>query len=135
MNEACDHDFSYANGIPSVTLLGNIPSDYDGSFFSGGPEETDRGPDHNITFLCVQLAPIATQVFLYLQNVALTRGKMSPWAEEKVSTISSMQRVHDIHKKLEEEEHIKRISKARAEEEKAEKKKIEVKLQTFFLNL
>eukprot|EP00957_Ditylum_brightwellii_P056170 4258292-Ditylum_brightwellii.AAC.1 len=152
--------------MSSVTLLGNTPSDYDGSFFSGEPEgeETDRGPDHNITFLCVQLALIATQVLLYLdhlvafcgslygswlnnveqsmsilnlglQNVALTRGKMAPWAEEKVSTMSSMQGVHDLHKKLEEEERLKRKSKARAEKENAESERNRNKAAHILLNL
>eukprot|EP00957_Ditylum_brightwellii_P085139 6473272-Ditylum_brightwellii.AAC.1 len=52
---------------------------------------------------------------LGLQKVALTKEEMAPWAEEKVSAISSMQEVFDLHKKLEEEECMKRKSKARAE--------------------
>ena len=38
MNKAADHDWSKANIIPSVTLLGNIPQEYDGSFYSGGED-------------------------------------------------------------------------------------------------
>ena len=33
--KALDHDFHYANIIPSVTLLSNIPNDISGSFFIG----------------------------------------------------------------------------------------------------
>ena len=37
-NFAADHDWRNASLIPSVLLLGNIPNDYDGSFYSGGVE-------------------------------------------------------------------------------------------------
>ena len=40
MNKAADHDWSKANIIPSVTLLGNIPDEIEGSFYSGGPDGT-----------------------------------------------------------------------------------------------
>lgn len=33
-----DHDFSYANLTPSVTLRGNIPPEIGGSFFTGGED-------------------------------------------------------------------------------------------------
>ena len=36
--KAMDHDFHYANIIPSVTLRCNIPSETSGSFFAGGED-------------------------------------------------------------------------------------------------
>lgn len=35
-NFAADHDWSNASIVPSVTMHGNVPNEYDGSFFAGG---------------------------------------------------------------------------------------------------
>ena len=193
-NKAADHDWSYASIIPSVTLIGNIPSEYNGSFFSGGVEgngqihvvlrdatfqpsdvfdhcaqlfstiktkyeardrdstaspssasdiedgieigqtinaillQTDGGPNHNITFLRTQLALVALFITLMeefgldhfvairgaphgswlntversmsilnfgLQNLALKRAEMPPWAERIAQIAGTMKGVRD----------------------------------------
>lgn len=196
MNKAADHDWSKANIIPSVTLLGNIPDEIEGSFYSGGPDgtgeihvtlrdatfdpsnvfdhcaqlytillnqekskldddsvvnseeqtelerltslqvlllQTDGGPDHNLSFLRTKMALVALFVVLDvdhlvalrgaphgsylntvercmsllnlgLQNLALKRRQMAPWAEEAVANIQSMASVRKYATKLQRDE-------------------------------
>ena len=42
VNMAAEYDWSKANIIPSVTLLGNIPDSYDGSFYGRGKDGDNR---------------------------------------------------------------------------------------------
>ena len=197
-NKAADHDWSHASVIPSVTLLGNMPSECDGSFFSGGVEgtgqihvalrdatfqpsdvfdhcaqlfstiktkhqsreqdsttspsssdiedeieidqilnaillQTDGGPDHNIAFLRTQLALVGLFIALMeelgldhlvairgaphrswlnaversmsilnlgLQNLALKRADMPPWAEIAAKNAGTMKGVREAHLKI-----------------------------------
>ena len=45
-NRAADQDFSKGNIVTSVTLIGNIPSEYGGSFYGGG--EDGHGEIHTV---------------------------------------------------------------------------------------
>ena len=74
MNKAADHDWSKANIIPSVTLLGNIPQEYDGSFYSGG--EDGNGEIHVVlrdaTFDASDVFDHSAQLYDILINKDLT---------------------------------------------------------------
>ena len=48
-NKAADHDFSKGKIVASVTLFGNIPTEYGGYFYGGGKEDR-HGEIH--TVLC-----------------------------------------------------------------------------------
>lgn len=65
-NFAADHDWSNASIIPSVTMHGNVPNDYNGSFFGGG-----EGGDGEITVTLNDATFNKSDVFVHTAQLLL----------------------------------------------------------------